>query len=156
MLPKILVGVLTLLIGFEWWCAVRDVKKLDALSVQMEQALHVKPRPVLKPVTKHKAVDALLFGTYIPEDDEGAFENTPLNISIIGIVYSPDGHHSEVMLEISGEEHVYREGDKLPGGARIKRITPDGVLLLRQGKVERLNLPKHELNFEPQPTPLTH
>jgi general secretion pathway protein C len=155
-LPKVLVGFLTLFIALEWGYAVRDVRRLDAQNTQMNKALQVKPVPVLKPVIKHAAVDAMLFGAYVPDDvDDAGVERSSLNISVIGIMYSSDARESQVMLDVSGEEKSFHVGDKIPGGAVIKRITPGGVLLLRGGKVESLSLPQHELHFAPQPKPLT-
>jgi general secretion pathway protein C len=154
-LPKALVGVLTLCIALQWGYALRDVHRMEAQEAKMNKALHVKPMPVLKPVIKHVAVDAMLFGAYVPDDvDAMGVERSSLNISVIGIMYSSDARESQVMLDVSGEEKSFHVGDKIPGGAVIKRITPGGVLLLRGGKVESLSLPQHELHFAPQPKPL--
>ena len=142
-------------IVLEWGYAVRDVRRLDVATDLMNQASHVKPVPVLKPVIKHAAVDALFFGAYVPDDvDALGVERSSLNISVIGIMYSSDTRESQVMLDVSGDEKSFHVGDKIPGGAVIKRITPEGVLLLRGGKVESLSLPQHELHFAPQPKPL--
>ena len=49
---------------------------------------------------------------------------------------------------------MFRVGDTIPGDAVIKRIMPDGVLLMREGVMESLSLPKNELIFEPPPKPM--
>ena len=48
----------------------------------------------------------------------------------------------------------YKIGDKIPGGAIIKRIMAGGVLAERNGALESLSLPKNDLTFEPVAKPL--
>ncbi|MEW6766117.1 MAG: type II secretion system protein GspC [Pseudomonadota bacterium] len=50
------------------------------------------------------------------------------------------------LISASGQaERVYRVGDDLPGGARLRAVHEDHVLLERAGVLERLMLPKREL-----------
>lgn len=50
------------------------------------------------------------------------------------------------MISASGQaERVYHVGDDLPGGARLRAVHADHVLLERAGVLERLSLPKRGL-----------
>jgi general secretion pathway protein C len=108
-------------------------------------------------ISKHQAgLKNMLFGDYIPVslDAENVRQST-LNLIIVGILYTAKDHDSQVILqESNGQEHFFSVGDKLPGGAVIKRITADGVLIRKNGELERLSLPKDELQFEPPAKPL--
>lgn len=101
-----------------------------------------------------------LFGEYVPSNlDAAGVRQSMLNLKVVGIVFAENENDSQVVLqEENGQEHFFRVGDDLPGGGVIKRITVEGVLVLRAGGLERLSLPRDELNFEapPQPMPLDH
>jgi len=111
---------------------------------------------VTKPVTTEERIDSSLFGEYLPPDlDESAIKQTMLNVELLGIMYAEKIEASQVIIRSAGgEERNYRLGDTIPGGAVIKRILVDGILLEYQGTLERFSLPKHELNFEPPARPL--
>ena len=52
------------------------------------------------------------------------------------------------MLELPDHQvKSFGVGDSLPGGGVIKRITPEGILIMREGVIESLSLPKNELFF---------
>lgn len=52
------------------------------------------------------------------------------------------------LIAASGQaERVFREGDMLPGGAILRVVQPDHVLLERAGGIERLALPKIGLSL---------
>jgi general secretion pathway protein C len=99
---------------------------------------------------------ASLFGVYMPNDLNGDnVKESLLNVTIVGILYDETPENSQVIIRSSsGEEKTYVIGDKIPGGAVIKRIIPNGVLVERDGTLESLSLPKSELNFEPVAKPL--
>lgn len=98
-----------------------------------------------------------LFGEYVPSNlDAAGVRQSMLNLKVVGIVFSENENDSEVVLqEENGQEHFFHVGDSLPGGGVIKRITTEGVLVLRAGGLERLSLPKEELNFEAPPQPMS-
>ena len=98
-----------------------------------------------------------LFGEYVPSNlDAAGVRQSMLNIKVIGILFAANESESQVILQKeNGQEHFFRVGDELPGGGVIKRITRDGVLVLREGELERLNLPIDELNFEASSPPLS-
>lgn len=96
------------------------------------------------------------FGDYIPTNihDAGVKESV-LNVEVVGILFSDQDADSQVIIQSAGgHEHTFRMGDTLPGGAVIKRITPQGMLIERMGALESISLPKNELIFEAQPRPL--
>ncbi|KTD63361.1 type II secretion system protein N [Legionella spiritensis] len=99
---------------------------------------------------------ASLFGEYIPVNlNDGDIKQSMLDAEIVGIMYSSQEKNSQVLIRIGGgEEKTYVVGDKLPGGAIIKRISPDSVVVLHNGSLESLSLPKIKLRFEEPAKPL--
>ncbi|KTD82883.1 type II secretion system protein N [Legionella waltersii] len=99
---------------------------------------------------------ASLFGVYMPNDlNDDNVKESLLNVTLVGILYDENPENSQVIIRSSsGDEKTYVIGDKIPGGAVIKRIIPNGVLVERDGTLESLSLPKNELNFEPVAKPL--
>jgi hypothetical protein len=72
-----------------------------------------------------------------------------LNIKIEGVIFSTNESESSAILKTEHDPaQTYHVGDTILG-AMIKQITPEGILLMRNGTLERLNLPKNELIFEP-------
>ncbi|MDF1684224.1 MAG: type II secretion system protein N [Legionellaceae bacterium] len=153
--PKILAGGLALLLVLEWGVGVHDARQLEHVT-EPRNPPHVKIAEPVKQPKQHKAVHVDLFGTYTPDGVEGGgIEQSKLNASIIGILYSSDEKASQVLLDVPGHANqVFSVGDTIPGGAKIKRITPEGILLMRSGKMESLSLPKKKLDFAPPPQPM--
>ena len=78
-----------------------------------------------------------------------------LQLTIVGIMYSDSEQTSHVIVQgTSGRDQLYRVGDKLPGGAVLKRITPDGILVNQNGVLESISFKKNVLMFEPEAKPL--
>lgn len=98
----------------------------------------------------------ILFGYYVPKNlDAGGVRQSQLNLKVVGVILATDEKNSEVILQKqNGEEHFYHVGDKLPGGGVIKRITSKGLLVAREGALERLTLPQEEIRFEAPAEPL--
>ncbi|MFC7782764.1 type II secretion system protein N [Legionella taurinensis] len=123
------------------------------------QPLRTNPAPVIaeQSIAAHSPVfTAPLFGDYVPVNmaDE-TIKQSMLDVEIVGIMYSTQADDSQVLLRAGGgEEKSYRVGDTLPGGAVIKRIGKDGVVVLHNGTLESLSLPKNELRFEEPAKPL--
>ncbi|MCH9689896.1 MAG: general secretion pathway protein GspC [Gammaproteobacteria bacterium] len=151
---KIIAGVLLALIVFEWISGIRAAVRLDKTTTSYNKPVFKKTAS-LKALIKSSAVTVPLFGDYVPNDVEGAgVERSSLDVSVVGILFASDENASHVMLALpGGEVKSFGVGDKLPGGAVIKRITSEGVLLLYQGRMESLILPKNELLFSP-PSPV--
>jgi len=116
-----------------------------------------KPIVVLNKSIPHKKINYdVIFGAYVPADITTAnIKQTMLNLELAGILFADQLEYSQVIIRTAGgEERNYRMGDSLPGGAEIKRILPDGILLQHNGSLERLNLPKNDILFQPVAKPL--
>ena len=153
--PKVIAGGLALLLVLEWGLGVREARRLDHVTEPHELPVLNVSEPV-KQNKQHEAVRVDFFGEYLPHaiGDVGV-ERSKLNASIMGILYSSDEETSQVLIEVPGHaDKVFRLGDTIPGGAIIKRIAPEGILLMRGGVMESLSLPKNELNFAPPPQPM--
>ncbi len=97
-----------------------------------------------------------LFGVYVPNDlNEDSVKKSMLDVTLVGILLADKIEESQVIIRSSsGEEKTYNLGDKIPGGAVIKRIMAGAVLVERNGNLESLSLPKNDLTFEPVAKPL--
>ncbi len=101
-------------------------------------------------------LSALFFGDYVPKNlNEEGVKRSMLNLKVVGIMLSSHEEDSHVILQTaSGHDQTFRVGDVVPGGAVIKRITVEGVLVDRNGELESLTLPKNDLLFDAPPKPL--
>ena len=90
-----------------------------------------------------------LFGIYISSVDNGAsIKKSMLNFKVVGTLFSDNSLASQVIIQLpSKKEHLFQEGDLLPGGIELKQITSDYIVVLHDGVLERINLPKQTLNF---------
>ncbi|WP_131781758.1 type II secretion system protein N [Legionella gresilensis] len=96
-----------------------------------------------------------LFGDYIPVINEVDIKESTLDVEIVGIMFSPNSGDSQVIIkDTAGEERTYIAGDTLPGGAVVKRINENSVVVLYNGSLESLSLPKIELLFNKPAKPL--
>lgn len=73
-----------------------------------------------------------------------ALPETPLDLELRGIV---SGMQSEqdgyaIIVARDGGQWVYAVGDSVPGGATVRAITPEQVVLRRNGQDETLSLPE--------------
>lgn len=90
-----------------------------------------------------------LFGEYVPVNlDAAGVRQSMLDLKVVGVIFAENEQDSQVLLQKpDGQEQFFRVGDALSDGSIIKRITTEGVLFLRAGELERLSLPKEELQF---------
>jgi len=97
-----------------------------------------------------------LFGDYVPANlSEAEIKQSMLDVQVVGIMYSNKEKDSQVIIRTNnGEEKYYLVGDTLPGGAVIKQISAQGVVVLHNGSLESLSLPKNELIFDSPAKPL--
>ena len=105
----------------------------------------------LKPqfTVSESMLNSPLFGEYIPES-LNEIQQSILNLQVVGIIFADNEQQSQVIIRLANEEEaLFKVNDTLPGGAIIKKITKDGVLVLRNGMLESLSFPKNELTFEP-------
>ncbi|BFM09585.1 type II secretion system protein GspC [Halioxenophilus aromaticivorans] len=67
---------------------------------------------------------------------------TSLNLTLRGVIKSSVPENSEAIIANGREEHVYRVGDKLPVGNRVRlvQVEADRVILENNGRNEALSL----------------
>lgn len=112
--------------------------------------------PKVKPDLYHAILYTPLFGVYVPNDlDEEHVKKSSLHLTVVGILLADKEKDSQVIIKSSrGEENTYKINDTIPGGAVIKRITAEGILVEQNGTLESLSFPKNNLIFEPAAKPL--
>ncbi|MFC3907772.1 type II secretion system protein N [Legionella dresdenensis] len=129
--------------------------------VRQDSSVPITPSPVT--VSKQEAALSAnspvftnpLFGNYVPDINNADIKQSRLDLSVLGIMYSEKEDESQVLLKAAqGEEKTYVIGDTVPGGAVIKRITENGIVVLHNGALESLSLPKNELIFDRPAQPL--
>ncbi|MGD9889201.1 MAG: type II secretion system protein N [Halothiobacillaceae bacterium] len=90
---------------------------------------------------------ARLWGTAPAVAASSVTQDTRLPLSLRGVLSGQMDGESLAMIEASGSgTKVYRTGDSLPGGAILKDVLIDHVLIERAGNIERLPLPRQNLN----------
>lgn len=92
----------------------------------------------------NKLIDQHLFGaaqTHGTATPSNAPETT-LDLTLNGIAADPRQPVSRAIITSGGKQETYGVGAQLPGGAVIKQILPDQVLLNLNGHIESLRLPK--------------
>ncbi len=134
---------------------VKSIFSLTALPSTLPQMERLKDKQEEKKVLS-LAVNTPFFGEYVPKNihDAGVMQST-LNLKLLGILFSTVEKAAQVIiLTPEGQQRIFHVGDSLPEGATLKRITRDGVLILRNGQLERLSLPQNPLLFEEPARPL--
>lgn len=114
----------------------------DDLSAQLERLITKLP-------------DQHLFGqTPPPVKELTEVPISSLQLKITGIVKTEDAQaKSKVLISAAGQpSKVYVIGDSLPQGVTIHDITDDAVVLENHGKLEKLLLPRTQLEFKPRET----
>jgi general secretion pathway protein C len=104
----------------------------------------------------NKKLEIELFGKYIPKQlGDANIKPSLLDLHVIGIVFSSKKQDSEVIIRFAnGIERPFKIGDIIPGGATILHISVDGIIVDREGVLERLKLPNTKLKFDRPPKPL--
>ena len=109
-----------------------------------------------KTTSLNARLNTTFFGDYVPTSlNDADVKQSMLDLKVVGIMFATSEKASHVIiLTAGGDEKTFFVGDSLPGGAVIKRITPDGVLIRRNGVLESLTLPKNALTFDAPAQPL--
>ena len=85
-----------------------------------------------------------LFGEFLENATVAAFHDAPetaLKLELRGIVSSADPEAGFAIIVASGRQAVYGIGEVVPGGAEVRGIYPDRVVLFYTGRYETLRLP---------------
>ncbi len=86
-----------------------------------------------------KSAPASVQPTRLPE--------TKLNLVLRGVYASENPQAAGAILsEPSGKQGFYRVGARLPGGAVLKEVHADHIILERRGRLETLRLPKEKID----------
>ena len=152
---KIIAAILFALAFFAFlWEITSSVSSMKHIE-NVETSIKIAPQQ--EPLRSNSAVfTASLFGDYVPVHlTDAEIKQSTLDLEVVGVMFSDNKDESQVVIRVDeGEEKYFFVGDELPGGAVIKRITKTGVLVLHNGALERLSLPKNELIFDPPAKPL--
>jgi type II secretory pathway component PulC len=149
-------------VSFEWvWIGVAVISGIgivwNTLSIfssvphSTETFVPLPPAKSISPAN----LNAPLFGEYVPDLKHAEVADSHLTYVIVGIMYSTDPHQSQALIQAEdGFSKTYRQGDFLSPHLEIKEIQADGIIILNEGRFERLSLPKNDLRFDPLPPPL--
>lgn len=155
MVPQLICLILALLLSWQVISDIRSLFLLDkAMLVSHDQTMNTTN--TLQKTSPRVKKSVAIFGDYVPKNiNEAEVKQSMLDMKVVGIMFAKNSKKSHVILQTSsGQEQTFMVGDELPGGAVIKGITPDGVLVMRNGSLESLSLPKTTLIFEPPAEPL--
>lgn len=113
----------------------------------------------------NSVADRHLFGVAGVTGNAANAPDTTLALTLHGIVAGKRAADSRALIVVNGDEEPYAIGAQLPGGAVIRSIYPDRVLLARDGRLEALRLPTNDTSsagtgsqpatMQPQATPPT-
>lgn len=106
----------------------------------------VQPQPVSQSTGQLDIANWHLFGRSVANNplNLSALPETPLDLELRGIVSGIDSDQSghAIIVDRNGGQWVYAVGDDVPGGATVQAITPQQVVLRRNGQDETLSLPE--------------
>jgi general secretion pathway protein C len=103
------------------------------------------PAATLRQIDANRVADQHLFGVAGAPAGNGAnAPDTTLALTLHGIVAGKRASDSRALIVVNGDEEPYAVGAQLPGGAVIRSIYPDRVLLARDGRLEALRLPTND------------
>ncbi len=143
-LPALAAALFAILIG-------ATAADLTWLLVPTPQAARWQPPPAAPVAARSEAPDinaiagAGLFGRYdapASGDSLMAAPDTPLNLTLIGLLADDREQYSRALIAQGGEERSYAVGDVIAGagGVVLQAIFPDRVILSRNGRLETLRL----------------
>jgi general secretion pathway protein C len=115
-------------------------------------AVAAAPAPVItahQPVAGKVAEQHLFGNAAQPVGNTGNAPDTTLALTLHGIVAGRSAQDSRALIVANGDEEPYAVGANLPGGAVIRAIYPDRVMLERGGRMEALRLPKTDTSSGP-------
>lgn len=153
--PKLICLILALLTIWQIIAGFLSFFSLDkAMSVRHDLVMETKVKAKKSPL--NAGLNTTFFGDYVPNNlNDAEVKQSMLDLTVVGIMFAPSEEASHVIIRTAGGlEQAFFVGDPLPGGAIIKRITPDGVLIRRNEALESLSLPKDALTFEAPAEPL--
>ena len=129
-------------------------------SVRSPAPSTMAPSPSGSSTTDYNAIaQAHLFGIpgaapVVAEEQSTDAPDTSLNLKLRGTIAANDADIAHAIIaDGKGNDDVYFINDQIPGGATLKEIYPDRVILNRAGKLEALRLPKLSESLGRQTSP---
>jgi general secretion pathway protein C len=130
---------------------------ITVAAVIVNETRHPAVAHAVQPVVQHAApetaprafdniADAHLFGVFEAQAETRVAQvsapDTTLDVKLTGILFGKDPQHREAIISSNGEDRTYRAGQEIDssGGATVRDVFPDSVLLERQGNAEMLRL----------------
>ncbi len=143
-LPALAVALFAILLG-------RAAADLAWTLVPVPESARWQPPPAApatsRPTDTPEAAAAAaagLFGSYVaPATGDAsllAAPDTPLNLTLIGLLADDREQFSRALISQNGEERSYAIGDDVGRGVTLQAIFPDRVILSRNGRLETLRL----------------
>lgn len=125
--------------------------ELAEMPTTMTAAATAAPQSAKARMDVANLVNWHLFGapaSMAPANTGGAIDapDTRLNLVLRGVLSSdePEGARA-IIAEPNGNENFFRVGSALPGGAELKEIYADRIILMRAGQHETLRLPREAM-----------
>ena len=140
----------TLLVLFIAWLLAQLTWALLPQPKSANTAFSPAPLAVAHAPVAGQIADRHLFGNAAAP--VGSLNNAPdttLALTLHGIVAGRNAQDSRALIVANGDEEPYAVGANLPGGAVIRAIYPDRVMLERGGRMEALRLPKTDTSSGP-------
>ena len=128
--------LLVILIGYELTHDFFSIKQINNLNLHaFARNVHLQPANHVLPLN----LRGNLFGVAEVNIHDSKIKPSLLKITLVGLVYSDDAKLSEVIVHTSGvDDKSYHVGDEMPGGIKIERITKDGMVINRDGTLEKV------------------
>ncbi len=152
LIAKLLCLLFSVFIVFLLFASLHNLREIYTDSVSTQSSINIADNDSQRRLIKN-GLDVELFGKYISNQfGDANIRPSILDLRVIGVMFSKDKKKSQVLLHLAnGAERVFKIGDIIPGGAKILLISRDGIVVSRDGILERLNLPKDELIFDKPP-----
>ena len=143
------------------WLAVKVLMTLlGAGASESDGRATVSTAPALTAPRESLARWHLFGNALAPIDTRAAAANAPetaLDLTLVGVLAEADPVAGIAMIaERSGAQAFYHVGAALPGGARLKGVYTDHVLIVHNGRDETLRLPREAESAQirsPSPSP---
>lgn len=149
LIAKLLCLLFLVFIVIRLFTSVSGFRSIYSDPGKNTQSIDINDNNSLNDMVK-KGLNVEIFGKYIPTQfGDANIRPSILDVKVIGVMFSNDKQKSQVLLRLAnGIERVFKINDIIPGGAKILRIYKDGIVVNRDGVMERLNLPADRLIFD--------
>lgn len=140
LITVIICGGMLLSLGIQGLTLYRTLNSSQNIDIEQMSKPHRPPQAL-----SVKDFD-LLFGSndnIEVQNKSAEIPNTKLSLTLKGALtdINHKNEDSSAIIQGSNQEQLYSLGDTLPGGATLKEIFPDHVILSRNGQLEKLFFP---------------